>query len=62
MITSGSHYSFRDSYSREIVKIKLLFLFDFSLNECLESDPSPSELLYAAVTRHRFKTHPVLLF
>lgn len=23
-----------------------------SLNECLEADPSPSELLYAAVTRH----------
>ena len=62
MITPGSQHSFRDSYSREIVKINLLFLFDFSLNECLESDPSPSELFYAAVTRHRLKTHPVLLF
>ncbi|KAJ7389222.1 hypothetical protein OS493_032690 [Desmophyllum pertusum] len=33
------------------VQIWNLFSLD-SLNECLESDPSPSELLYAAVTRH----------
>lgn len=33
------------------VQIWSLFSLD-SLNECLESDPSPSELLYAAVTRH----------
>lgn len=33
------------------VRIWSLFSLD-SLNECLESDPSPSELLYAAVTRH----------
>lgn len=33
------------------VHIWNLFSLD-SLNECLESDPSPSELLYAAVTRH----------
>ncbi|CAH3197012.1 unnamed protein product, partial [Porites evermanni] len=34
-------------------KVHIWSLFSLeSLNECLESDPSPSELLYAAVTRH----------
>lgn len=39
------------------VQIWSLFSLD-SLNECLESDPSPSELFYAAVTRHS-TTHRV---
>ena len=45
--------------------IILLFcncLFHCSLNECLESDPSPSELLYAAVTRHRLENCETYFF
>ena len=43
----------KNNLSVEIPPFESRVILFYSLNECLDSDPSPSELMYTTATRHR---------